>query len=524
MATRKSIEIKLLFKGVTILSLLFSTFTTIGQTFYDSGNRDEGSSYLRYNQGTDNYELLSMSYNGIRKFDSTTVFQRLTIDRQLSLIKRDTLRLPKSEPFWYYHIQGIESVSSHVVMGQVYPQKTGFLNEYLGKWQICELGNDSIKDCITFTPDSAYGVLSGHPWLKPGVDTIYTVAAYATSRVDTFRDQYLVKVDTSSGTVTRKKTELFHNGARVSFISKPARTADGDLAFVCVAEENNPPSFYGGVAVVDPQLDSVLSFTKINTPISQYYSLWVRNNKAVVFFRGSRASPTPNPNFNYYDELCLEIVNLTKDTLTTKHFFALSPPNPYSFTQDISGPASYFDGEHFILPGTLNTTPLASTNRFKTMMIGVDTSYNIIERDSITDNTNTYYGVVWSIIPEPDSAGNFIYAGLVQGDQIAPPRGNVNAFWSKFRINDSGVGMKELLSRADKFDLYPNPNSGEFKLCGNEELETCNTRIINPSGTVVYEGSFTTECERLKLDLPPGTFILELKAKSYQQYFTIVIH
>lgn len=509
------------FPLIFLFIFLFGICPISAQNFYDSGERDEGSTYLRFNQVTNNYELLTMSYEGIRTFDSTVVFQRLIIDTDLSLIDRDTLNLQIAKPFNYHYVRGIDSVSSHVMMGLVNPKEVGYNFKYLGKRQLCRISKDSIYDCITYTHDSAYGVGGGYPWFQDNSDTVRTIATYALGKLDSVRDQYLVKIDTSSGSVVSKKLDLTYQGAKISIASKPVKSRNDKLVAVCFAEEKNPQKLYGGVAVINSTMDSVLSFTQINTPGSEFYSLWVKNDKAIVYFRGARLSTIPN--YNLMNDLCIEEVDLSKDTLTKKHFYPLTKPNPDFGTQDISGPVSYFDGEYFILPSTLNTTPLAPTNRFKTMMIGVDTSYNLITRDSIMDYTNTYYGAVWSIIPEPDSSGNYIYAGLVQGHQIAGPPGNVNAFWSKFRIKDSGIGVEEITRQSQLFSLYPNPNSGRFKICGNKEQESCEARVIDIPGRVLHEERFTTHCHECSLNLPKGTYLLEVIADGKAEYLSFIV-
>lgn len=499
-----------------LFCLCHSTFSQ--QHLYDGGRHDKAGGLLYYNTFTNNFSLVSFEHGAPFFHDSTSTFEHVKFDRNLQFTRASKVSLISYKHFHYYDY--IKLSSSSLLMAQINPSKSGhFSFQYLTNWEFCHYLNDSIKDCIQLNPDSAYGTRIVSHWFLPRNDTLYAIARLSLGANDTNSREYFIKLDTLSGNVSQRELNLSYSGGKVYFGSSPIVHPNGNLMMVGSIDQRQPRQLYTVLLEVDKNLTTVYKSQGITSPLSNLYKLWRIGNKAVVFSRSIFDNPNLQPNYSF--AMSFEVFDLVNDSLIAEYKYQLSKPSNSYDAKELAGPGIYFDGEHFILSGTIKDSSV-NYQSYRSVIFAVDTNFRLLNHISYGDSSRYNYSFVSTIIPEPDSAHNFIYAGSIQGAVINNSQFDV--FWGRFKVKDPYVSLPEINWRRSEVYFYPNPSSTYVNiLIDSEKEESYKLEFYNQKGQKVMEAETNGRKTRISHSLASGVYTVVANSGVKREVLNLVV-
>jgi hypothetical protein len=72
--------------------------------------------------------------------------------------------------------------------------------------------------------------------------------------------------------------------------------------------------------------------------------------------------------------------------------------------------------------------------------------------------------------------------------------------------------------------IYPNPSSGKFVVQLSNEIATCNLTILTLQGAKVFEHQAISSGETFELNVPAGTYVVQLKTNNNIAYKKLIIN
>ncbi len=501
------------------LFLLTFSLPCLSQKFHDLGALEKASSKIDFTVSNSQFNVFATSVFNSPIFSDTSVsIQKAYFNRQLVLDSTKELKYRKHIGFLTLDFAHPPNFKNYILSSYWNPNKQGFKRLFnLSKVNYCKLNNDSITDCISILPDSAYLRVGEIDYLftLPNNDTIYTILEYTLGRLDSVPKQYVVKLDTISGHVNRKELQLTNQGKNIALTSSPLLLNNGNLFFTAIQ--------YNSMQQVGVAITLNLSFNniqKIRSTVGSHKvsGVWQKGNKVIIFTRNARYDPTVLTQVVF--EGLLEVIDLVKDTISERYFFPSNPKSIFPSGNEFAGPGTYFNGEYFVLAETVNQDSGTSRN-YKTTLFAVDTNFKVISSKTITNSNKLYYGRVSSFIPDPDTPHTYIYCG--DADNF-PLTNSDDIMLGRFKVNANGIDMPEVNFRKAEVYFYPNPSSTYVDvLIGSEKEETYQLEFYNQKGQKVLEAKANGRKTRLPHNLATGVYTVVATAGTKREVLNLVV-
>ncbi len=513
----------LLLLGVAVLQLLIFSTNSAGQMLYDGGREDRAGNYMLYQQASSLYHLVSFEHDPPPYVNPAITFEHLEFDRNLLFQSSSKISLPVPSGFQYNDYQRLRSANNRLLMARINASKPSappFSKfKFLTHWEFCRYRNDSVKDCMQLTPDSAYGTRLLSHWFLPRNDTLYAIARLSLGANDTNSREYFIKLDTLSGNVSQRELNLSYSGGKVYFGSSPIVHPNGNLMMVGSIDQRQPRQLYTVLLEVDKNLTTVYKSQGITSPLSNLYKLWRIGNKAVVFSRSIFDNPNLQPNYSF--AMSFEVFDLVNDSLIAEYKYQLSKPSNDYDAHETAGPGVYFDGKYFILSGTIKDSSV-NYQSYRSVIFAVDTNFRLLNHISFGDSSRYNLSFVSAIIPEPDSAHNFIYAGSIQGAVINNAQFDVT--WGRFKVKDPYVSLPEINWRRTEVYFYPNPSSTHVNvLIDSDKLKPYQLEFYNQKGQKVLEAETDGLKTRVAHNLAAGVYTVVASNGVNREVLSLVV-
>lgn len=494
----------------------------MAQQYHELGGYDFTASELRYSQISQELYLSAFSLDlGGNNSDSAITYHHLKFDKSLNIISNKTFTYTKFPGFITSIVNGFEQLKNdhnHTFTTYFNPSKRGsFPLAVLGKIYYCKNSSNFLTPCISLLPDSAYiGQDSeSFEFSLANNDTIYKIIEYGLGSKDSIVKQYLIKLDTVTGHVLNQELQLTHQGENIDLALNAVQLNSGNLLFTAV--QYSITQFKGVVVELDLSFKNVI---KVRPKYSSYKArgMWQKDHKLILFGRGQRYDPTVLSNFVY--ESIIEVIDLSKDTLSERYFFPSNPKSLSPSSKEFSGPGAYFNGEYFVLAETVNQDSTGSKN-YKTTLFAVDTNFRVISSKTITNSNKLYYGRVSSFIPDPDTPHTYIYCGDAENFPIT---NSWDIMLGRFKVNANGINMPEVHFRKAEVYFYPNPSSTHVNiLIDSDEIKSYQLEFYNQKGQKVMETETDGQKTRVAHSLPAGVYTVVASNGLNREVLSLVV-
>lgn len=509
--------------GAALLQLLIFSTITIGQhQYYDSPSFDDKITDFTYYDSTNNvYRLIGFQDKAGPTSDTNFSYYQISLQNNLNFGSRSTIRIPVSAGFNPGILKAADSEGKKLIISEINPSKSHsyFVPSFLSKFYLSNHKAGGISNSIQITPDSCYGAEINAQWTIPNNDTLYIIISYSSGKSDSTISEHLIKIDTSTSTVTHELIKIRSLNNQILLRSNPVLLPNGHLVFTGI-KEISQGSFGGFLFETSPLLDTVYKTRPMNSPM-KVHGTWVLGSKVVVFGMGGRYDPSLP--FSLSNENVLEVFDLSKDTISTKYFF------PFNSIQNLSngsssGPGSYFNGEYFILASTINDSTRNSPSKdFKTVLFAVDTSFTIINNIVINDSSKTYLGSIQTILADPDTADSFIYFGHLYSPQLTSSP-DYDLMWGRFKVKKSDISIPEIEFRKAEVYFYPNPSSTYVDILVNSERQkSYQLEFYTQNGQKVFEAEVYSGKTRLNHTLSSGVYTVVATTTGLCEVMSLVV-
>ncbi len=359
----------------------------MAQQYHELGGDDFTCSEITYYPNTQNFGVSAYNVDlGGNFTDSAIGFHSLTLDKGLSITKNQSYIYGKFPGFKTSVIRGFKELKydeKHAFITYFNPSKYGKpILSVLGKIHYCKKVGNLLTSCTSLLPDSAYidPDRERFDFSLPNNDTIYSLVEYSLGAKDSITKQYIIKLDTVTGYVINQELQLNYQGENISLALNAVQLNNGNLLFTAV--QYSTTQFRGVLVELNLSFNNIL---KVRPKYSSYKTrgMWQNGRKLILFGRGERYDPTVLSNFVY--ESIIEVIDLSRDTLSERYFFASNPKSLSPSSIEFSGPGAYFNGEYFVLAETVNQDSIGSKN-YKTTLFAVDTNFRVISSKTITNS------------------------------------------------------------------------------------------------------------------------------------------
>ncbi len=502
---------------VAVLVQLLFSFISHGQTQFHYGGNEWFTTVNLSNSGSpQGYFIRRIPWV---VSDSSFCVYRFGMTSGLTMDSITQISVPSQAPFVSNGVIPIEGAPKHFLLLSRNPNGQSPINHHAwhSQFYYSHAHNDSLKTKKTLLPDSAYTEypLTPTAYFLPNNDTLFINTWFSEGSTDSIEKNWIIKVDTISSVITRKILKLSDQGYEYTLIGKPKVLPSGDLYFNVT--RFNGQIGHGGGAIINKSLSRVIKYFYT---LGGAYDYWLlKDNRLVGTSQNLHYDPTI-PIWNFKIETLLEVIDLDKDSVSTKYFFPRSPVSAVPVGVSKS-PGCYFNGEHFILSETVKQDTFPGTN-YKTDIFVVDTNFQVLNRMSITDSTPYYEGAITHIIPHPNPDSSLTY--FYFGNGYSPLWSNtMDLMWGRFKVN-THVNLDEYQLRKAEVSLYPNPAGNYVELLiDSENAKDYKVEIYNIEGKKCLETTCSEKRNRIDFDLPAGTYAVLASSGANREYLQLIV-
>lgn len=496
-----------------VLILLFISADLKAQSFFDVfGVNEFSTGVLKYDTTNDiaSGYIMRSALGQIPITDSNTLLYRVEWDNKLQLVGTNLLETPSINPYHYNGIREIDNWDNKILAYTIDPTNLGSVRDffpYASNCYLCDLANDSLKNCIQLLPDSAFNfdVLG----VYNDIDTIHLIASYALGSGDTLPKVHHVRIAKSTLAISSKVPHFFKNGIDYYLFGNPIKLPNGNW-FVRLARDSAQVSGGSLYSVVDNGLNNIVSLLPAGSPFSSFTKTWVIKDKVVFVHTENPNVATWLPSDPIRETLALIEYDWKNDSVTNRHYYKVSSDTSkkYHYT---SGYSAFYNGHYFVLAaqraGSFSHDPLPKA----TIIAVVDTSYNLAGQLLLEDTIQAVTPMLDAVINGIAQGANpkeFYYMGYIQDPDVNTGNYTYDIMLGKLDLNN--IGTEEYIKvRHQKTWLYPNPTNGKFKLTNTAvPFKPYQYKVFDVTGKLVLSGQADSQKQAVEVNLTSGTYYL----------------
>ncbi len=497
---------------VLITLMAMNSIKLNAQSFFDVfGVNEFSTGVLKYDTTNDiaSGYIMKSALGQIPITDSNTLLYRVEWDSKLQLVGSNLLETPSISPYHYNGVREIDNWGNKILAYSIDPTNVGSVRDFIpfaANCYLCDLANDSLKNCIQLLPDSVFNVdVLG---VYNDVDTLHLIASYALGSADTIPEIYHVRIAKSTLAILTKIPHFSKNGFDYYFLGNPIRLPNGN--WFAQMTEVGPQYSVMKYGVIDGDWNNILNVVEAGNSFSSFNKAWVFNGKVVFVDASQKDIANWKPNDPIKAQVALVQYDYVNDSIISRHYYDFSSTSTSS-SHHVVGYSALFNGQYFVLAcqraGSYNYDPLSKA----TILAAIDTSFQLAGQMILEDTVQTstpFLDVIINGITQGANPKEFYYMGYIHDPDVNTANYTYDILLGKLDLNN--IGTEEFVKvRHQQTWLYPNPTSGVFKLTNTAvPFKPYAYKVLDISGKLMLTGRADTEKQVVHVNLPHGTYYL----------------